>query len=421
MSGLLDGNWSPDSDRNDSINQGLLAMGLQLMSSKGRFGDALGQAGLAGMDRQRSVYTGLQGDRLRQMQLQQAKQQFDEQQAKTAQMKITQEHIRSLQAPNPQDESLYAATRAGAMSYGDLMSQTRKSDAPIPLAPGTNLLHPRTFATLASNPKESPSDPLIRLMEQSGIDPMSPQGQQLIRAKLQKDTTHSPGTSINTYGAPTPIQLPGGGTGFMQPSNRGGAVSPMVGADGRPMLKPVDRDALPKPLPNHAMKMQQESLDKVGIASSINADLDGIAKQIDAGKLDFGPVSNLANAGRNMAGMSSDKSRNFATFKATLERLRNESLRLNIGVQTDGDSQRAWNELVQNINDTAVVKQRLGEIQAINKRGADLQRMRVDSIRNEYRAEPLDASAYAAQPAAIGGGGFDAEKERRYQEFKAKQ
>lgn len=157
----------------------------------------------------------------------------------------------------------------------------------------------------------------------------------------------------------------------------------------------------PKPLPAGAMKMQQESLDKIGIASSINADLDGIAKQIEAGKLSFGPVSNLANAARNMAGMSSEESRNFGTFKSTLERLRNESLRLNSGVQTDGDAQRAWNELFQNINDTALVKQRLTEIQNINKRGADLQRLRVDSIRNEYGAEPMDASAYEKQPSAI--------------------
>ena len=157
----------------------------------------------------------------------------------------------------------------------------------------------------------------------------------------------------------------------------------------------------PKPLPAGAMKMQQESLDKIGIASSINADLDGIAKQIEGGKLSFGPVSNLLNTGRNMAGMSSEESRNFGTFKSTLERLRNESLRLNTGVQTDGDAQRAWNELFQNINDTGLVKQRLAEIQAINKRGADLQRLRVDSIRNEYGAEPLDASAYEKQPSAI--------------------
>lgn len=157
-----------------------------------------------------------------------------------------------------------------------------------------------------------------------------------------------------------------------------------------------------KPLPAGALKMQQESLDKIGIASSINADLVGLRNQIDSGKLEFGPISNLVNTGRNLAGISTEQSRNFGTFKSTLERLRNESLRLNTGVQTDGDAQRAWNELFQNINDTALVRQRLEEIEAINARGAELQRARVDSIRAEYGAAPLDPSVYQQQPAAIG-------------------
>lgn len=157
-----------------------------------------------------------------------------------------------------------------------------------------------------------------------------------------------------------------------------------------------------KPLPPAALKMQQESLDAIGISSSINADLGAVEKQITEGKLKFGPVSNLANAGLNMAGMSTEESRNFASFKSTLERLRNESLRLNTGVQTDGDAQRAWNELFQNINDTGLVQQRLTEIKGINKRGAELHRLRVDSVRSNYGAEPLDSSAYSAQPAAVG-------------------
>ena len=112
-------------------------------------------------------------------------------------------------------------------------------------------------------------------------------------------------------------------------------------------------------------------------------------------------MSNLINAGRNAAGISSEQSRNFASFKSTLERLRNESLRLNTGVQTDGDAQRAWNELFQNINDTGLVQQRLAEIQGINKRGAELQKLRADSVRANYGLPPADASQYEAQPAAI--------------------
>lgn len=156
-----------------------------------------------------------------------------------------------------------------------------------------------------------------------------------------------------------------------------------------------------KPLPPGALKMQQDALDAIGISSSINSDLGAIEQQITDKKLKFGPVSNLINKGMNSMGQSTQESRNFGSFMSTLERLRNESLRLNTGVQTDGDAQRAWNELMQNINDTDLVKQRLGEIKNINKRGAELQQLKIDGVRANYGHGPLDTSAQRNVPPAL--------------------
>lgn len=199
------------------------------------------------------------------------------------------------------------------------------------------------------------------------------------------------------------------GGGDLKPqydSNRGGYFDPntkqfvaLTGEGGAPL---PSKNAAPKPLPPAALKMQQEALDAIGTAGTINADLASVEGLIDTGKLDFGPVSNLKNKALNAAGASTEQSRNFATFQSTLEKLRNDSLRLNKGVQTDGDAQRAWNELLQNINDPEVVKQRLAEIQKINERGAALQQMNVDQIRANYGADPLDASGRLNQPSAIG-------------------
>jgi hypothetical protein len=144
--------------------------------------------------------------------------------------------------------------------------------------------------------------------------------------------------------------------------------------------------------------MQQDAVDMVGTSSSINADLAGFQKQIDDGKLDFGLGSNLINGARNYVGASNEQSQNFASFKSNMERLRNESLRLNKGVQTDGDAQRAWNELFQNINDKDVVRQRLAEIQEINKRGIALQKLNVDNIRSNYGHEPYKFDGVDIQP-----------------------
>ena len=158
-----------------------------------------------------------------------------------------------------------------------------------------------------------------------------------------------------------------------------------------------------KPMPAAALRMQQEELDAIATASSINADIGTVEQQIKGGKLNLGPLDNMLAKGRNIAGISNESSRNYATFQSTLEKLRNDSLRLNKGVQTDGDSQRAWNELLTNINDPKVVSQRLSEIKKINKRAANIREMNVENIRNNYGAGPLNTSGYSKQPTALGG------------------
>lgn len=149
-----------------------------------------------------------------------------------------------------------------------------------------------------------------------------------------------------------------------------------------------------KPLPAGALKMQQQELEAIGTASGINEQLTKVEGQIKDKKLDFGPISNLVSSGLNVAGISTEQSRNLASFRSTLERLRNESLRLNAGVQTDGDAQRAWNELFTNINDKELVKQRLKEIKGLNDRAVKLRRLNVDNIRANYGKEPLDTKPY---------------------------
>lgn len=161
------------------------------------------------------------------------------------------------------------------------------------------------------------------------------------------------------------------------------------------------RKTSPRSLPPPALKMLNDDRAAIATASGINADLGAIKTQIDSGKLGFGPISNLANRARNAAGISSEESRNFGSFQSTLEKLRNDSLRLNAGVQTDGDAVRAWNELFQNINDTKLVRQRLEEIERINQRAVALRQMSIDRIRENYNMGPEDTSAERNQPAAL--------------------
>jgi hypothetical protein len=192
----------------------------------------------------------------------------------------------------------------------------------------------------------------------------------------------------------------------------------IVGPDGKPVLVSRENAVGKTPflktgrgsapnggLPTQALKLQQEELDAIGTASSINADLSALSKQIDEGKLAPSLINNAVAAVRNYTNNSTDETRNLASYQATLEKLRNDSLRLNKGVQTEGDSERAWNEIIKNSNDTEFVKKRLKEVFSINERAANLRKMNVDVIRSNYGIDPMDVSGYQNQPSAVGNTG----------------
>jgi len=159
-----------------------------------------------------------------------------------------------------------------------------------------------------------------------------------------------------------------------------------------------------KPLPVQALKMEDEALEAIGLSSAIGADVNSLINQIDAGALDLGVVNNWINRGRNFTGMSNEQSRNLASFEATIEKIRNDSLRLNKGVQTEGDAIRALNELMSNINDPGVVRSQLQRLAAINERAANIQKARINNIRANYGARPVDAGEFENVPTAIGAG-----------------
>lgn len=113
---------------------------------------------------------------------------------------------------------------------------------------------------------------------------------------------------------------------------------------------------------------------------NIDAELGRFDRMIETGELELSPVANVIGGARNALGISSENSRNLAEFQATLERVRNDSLRLNKGVQTEGDAQRAWNELIANINDPAVVRRQLRRIQEINTRARRFRQQRINAL-----------------------------------------
>src|SRR5690606_36557126 len=117
-----------------------------------------------------------------------------------------------------------------------------------------------------------------------------------------------------------------------------------------------------KPLTAQQSRQLEGYLQEIETASSINSELSRFDQMLSDGSLNLGPVANLQPYSLNRLGISSPNSTNFPEFRSTLERLRNDSLRLNSGVQTEGDAQRAWNELISNINDEQVVRRQIKRI-----------------------------------------------------------
>lgn len=164
----------------------------------------------------------------------------------------------------------------------------------------------------------------------------------------------------------------------------GKKVTPL-GANGLPNTKlsgPLQRDEI-------------TDVEAIQGANGMNGMLDRTAEQLDNGTLKLGPISNLGARLKNAVGMSDQSSRNYASFRSNLEKLRNDSLRLNKGVQTEGDAQRAWNELFTNLNDEDLVRQRLGEIEAINQR-AIANRQQVIQVRRQAQGvAPADTTSFS--------------------------
>jgi len=152
-----------------------------------------------------------------------------------------------------------------------------------------------------------------------------------------------------------------------------------------------------KPLPSPIVKEQQKIRDQIASAVQMNNMLSGFEKQLDEGKLNLSLTGNAANQALNYAGLATDESTNFSNFQAGMEKMRNDSLRLNSGVQTEGDAQRAWNELFKNINDEKVVKARLAEIRKYNDSAINFKKGDINAMRAEYGKGEFDDSAYGQQ------------------------
>ena len=246
-------------------------------------------------------------------------------------------------------------------------------------------------------------------------------GQRLQQASQPRQMVKA-GTGMPvTAGGAQYVQNADGSTGFQalpaKPAPSDGRLPPgvMIGPDGRRTKDDAYIQAQreiaagkaeatpPKRIPATIQKMDDEDITAIQTARALEKDISDIGAMLDDGKFSTGFMARAGYGIRGAFDSSTQEGRDFATFKATVEKIRNESLRLNKGVQTEGDAVRAGNELVANINDTATVRQRLQELAAINQRAAGLTALKLNRRRVENGLPEVDEDQIVNAPSVLSG------------------
>lgn len=172
----------------------------------------------------------------------------------------------------------------------------------------------------------------------------------------------------------------------------------------------------PKTLPSTLQKSEDTDLEAIqGYEGTVTA-IRPLTESLKVGpngepaKLNLGALRNAYNQSRNFLGSSTPESQAYAELERNVTRIVNESLRLNKGVQTEGDAQRAAKELQAAFakNDNATMQKALEELEQINVRGAENKAKIIDNRRTSQRIEPLFGGntpvtprTPAAAPAAV--------------------
>ena len=155
-------------------------------------------------------------------------------------------------------------------------------------------------------------------------------------------------------------------------------------------------------LTDKQIESQTEDLDNITATNDLLADTDGFLDLIDGGMLEFGALDRMGDAIALSTGLGdTQEARNSAAFDRYISRLRNELLRMAKGVQTDGDAQRAIDEIVSatESRDTEAVKQALEDLRKVQQRTIKRYRQKVQ---NRRKAKGLDEYDFGNEASADG-------------------
>lgn len=200
MAGLL-------GDFEDPRQQGLLALGLGLLNSRGNFGQGLGQAGMQAMDVMRQATQDQQRrkvleqqQQMQALQMQAAQQQLAEQQ-RIAGMRDKREgflgRFNANAGPtpgfNPAEAMLNGLTQDDMALLGP-----QSKPKPMVLTPGATVYDPEGNKPVFTAPDKPEAPPeIVKLMKVRDSLPPNDPNRAVLDAAITKATTHQPGTSVS--------------------------------------------------------------------------------------------------------------------------------------------------------------------------------------------------------------------------------
>jgi len=136
-------------------------------------------------------------------------------------------------------------------------------------------------------------------------------------------------------------------------------------------------------LPVQALRVDLDIEDALGAAQSATAIIAKHAQRLNSRELDLGPMTAAGAAIRTKLGRATKADANYTEFRADLQKMVNDSLRLNKGVQTEGDAERAAKEVMA-ANDNVTAARALKRLSEINRRGIELQQRKRAMLRQNY-------------------------------------
>ena len=159
-----------------------------------------------------------------------------------------------------------------------------------------------------------------------------------------------------------------------------------------------------KPIPVGALNQVLGAQDALGSTQVISDIIQKHARRMQSGELIVGPVDTIGAKFRTVLGMANAQDVNLNEWEADKTKIVNESLRLNKGVQTEGDAQRAVQELM-GARDQATAARALRRLAELNARAVQLQKQKLTTIYSNYGRGADGEPVQRRQPAQ--GGGVD--------------